>query len=483
MTFKRVNIFIVSFLGVIFLLVSLAAYSATKEASVKVKTLEDRQTPLISLPDLKKGTLKNKMKYYGLRNKEIPIVKLVAFIKGGSVFDPDGKEGLTSVTAGLMREGGTEDMTPEELDEKLDRMASNISIATGSEVITATLVSSSENFSTTLNIFLDILFKPRFDRERFQLIIQRALASVKRRKDNPETLASIGFTSLLYGKNNPWGSYITTRSIEGITEEDIRNFHKKFFHPSMVIVGISGDFNIKEALKIIKTYKGYPEGELLELAQPAASPSPKDGVHIIDVNKSQAVINAGHQGSVRANPDKYALIVLDDIIGSPISLKSKLATLVRVERGLAYSINSRYTFGPKDAPGIFSIFAATKTESTREVIELMRDELTRMAKGEGIMESNVREAKEAILNRLVFGYASAFDIISQVVYYNYFGYPDNYIEIYGEKIKQVELDDVKRVALKYLHPARMQFVIAGDAYLIRPQLKDYMTEESLTIEE
>lgn len=452
------------------------------EAEKHIEKLESKETHLITLPEIKKGKIKNGLKYYILPEHELPITKAVILIRGGTVYDPIGKSGLMDFTAELMRMGGTEFLKPDEVDSRLDSIASTVDIAANRENIAAMITCRAEHFEESLNILFDMLFRPGFDKIRYEIIKARYLNSVKRRPDSPDLLAITGFRSLLYGNENPWGQYATTKSVNSISLKDIKKTHEKFFRPDNLIVGISGDIKPSKAVDLIKSYKYYPSKTVAELTSPEARPTPKSGIHIIDKDSTQVVFNVGHEGSYRFNPDKYALIVMNDILGGGGSFRRRLPALIRVEKGLAYTVYSHYGFGPDNAHGMFNIYLATKNQSAVHALELVKSELIKFSDQAEISETELSNSKAAILKRLIFEYNSAFNIIVNVVRFNYFGYPDNYIEEYGREISKVTLGDVKRVAREYLHPDKLQVVLVGNEKELVNNFKDKFKTSKLTIE-
>ncbi len=468
-------------LCLVFLLAPNVAMAAIGEAKEILEKLEATEQKTVTLPDIEKGSLGNGFKYYILEDHELPITQVVAFIKGGTIYDPAGKSGLTTMTTSLIRNGGTATMTPQEVDEFLDDMAASIEITPDREYIVAAFKCHSDHFDAVLKLFFDLLFSPRFDLERFDLIKKHFKNSILRRADSPDTLAATGYRALLYGMDTSWGVYPTTESVHSITVEDIQAMHRRFFRPDQMIVGVTGDIKEGHVRGLLKGPKKVSE-PLEEIKMPTASPSPKTGLHIIDKSGTQVIVNMGQVGTDRFNPDKYAIIIMNDVLGGA-GFKKRLPALIRVEKGLAYSVWSSYTFGPIEVPGLFRVYLATKTESAREAVDLVDMEVERFIAGEDLSADEVARSQESILKRLIFEYESVADIVSNVVRFNYFGYPDDYIEKYGEEIAGVTLDDIKGVAKKYLNPESFQIVIVGDESVLRKQFKDYVIVESLTIEE
>src|SRR5216117_864294 len=61
--------------------------------------------------------LPNGLLVYLFEDHELPLLDMTIEFKAGAIFDPPDKAGLASLTAGLMRVGGTEESAPDEIDD------------------------------------------------------------------------------------------------------------------------------------------------------------------------------------------------------------------------------------------------------------------------------------------------------------------------------------------------------------------------------
>lgn len=471
----------ISFL-IVCLFFSRGAHSAIGSDQETIKKLESKETSSVRLPKFEKGKLDNGLTYYILPNNDLPIVKAYLYIRGGTVFDPQGRSGLGTVTSTLLRGGGTEGMDPDKIDSRLDNIASTINIVSEKEAVVASIYCRTEYFEESLDLLLDMLFKPRFDEARFELYKKQMLDSIRRRPDVPERLADVGFGELLYGKDNPWGVYSTKKSVSLITLQEVKDHYRRFFYPENMILGVVGDIESNKVLKILKSYTGYPieKGEKLTIPKGPANIDNK--THVINKDVNQVVFNVGHEGSFRTSPDKYALIVANYILGGG-AFKTRLPAIIRVKSGLAYTVSSTYGFGPEESPGAFKIFLATKTESAAEALKLLVSEFEKFSEGSNISEDELMTAKDSMLRKIIFEYDSAYDLLANIVRFNYFGYPDNYVEEYEAGIRNVTLQDVRRVAKEYFHPDRLEIVLVGNKQLLEKQLKENINIIDLTVEE
>src|SRR5262249_50253792 len=117
-----------------------------------------------SPPDAKdyRVVLKNGMVVYVAEDPTLPLVNIDLFFRAGAWLDPVGKEGLSAFTGSQIRRGGTRSMTAEQLDERLDFLAANVSTSLGETSGHATLNCLRDNLDQSLAVFVEMLREPRF---------------------------------------------------------------------------------------------------------------------------------------------------------------------------------------------------------------------------------------------------------------------------------------------------------------------------------
>ncbi|MFH1873874.1 MAG: pitrilysin family protein [Pseudomonadota bacterium] len=432
---------------------------AAQAITPEIVELEKKPLPKFEEPAITSGELPNGLRYYFLEDHEIPLVQLGVITKVGSIYEPSDKTGLATLAGMTMRTGGTKNQTPEELDIILEDLAAKISTSIDREMGNASLKVVAKDFNQALPIFFDILFKPSFDENRLQLGKLRIIEALRREDDYPEQIASREFKQLVYGKTNPWARQPTPESVQTITQADVQKFHADYFRPGNMIVYAAGDFNQQKLLATIKKLTtdlandpvNFPSVPNVELKFSKQTKQIKRKL-------TQAYIETGHLGIKRDNPDKYALNIMNIILGGA-PFKSRLMADIRVKRGMAYSIFS--DFNASTDYGLFSVEVDTKAKNTQLVLALIQKHLETMAKGEDITTEEIDFAKRMVLNQLIFSFDNSYKIVLHQARYHFYGYPENYWHIYRQETEKVTLEDVKRAAGKYLHPQGLSTVIVG----------------------
>ena len=242
---QRLLVLIMLVLGI---LAVLPLGSAMAETSVLPDPRQMKFEPVtFTPPDVERLVLENGLVVFLLEDHELPLVTVSAMMRTGSWLDPAEKTGLAGLTGNLMRTGGSAKMSAQRVDEELERIAAGISFSIGEESGSATLDVLKKDLETGLRIFADLLRTPAFESERVELAKLQAIEGIRRRQDQPGSIAAREFAKLMYGPAHPYARESTVESITKITRDDLAEFHRRTIHPNGLIVGVSGDFD-KEAM-------------------------------------------------------------------------------------------------------------------------------------------------------------------------------------------------------------------------------------------
>ncbi len=397
-----------------------------------------------------------------LEDRELPTAQLHLLIRGGSVYDPPGKEGLSSVAMQAIRMGGTVNRPPHEIDDLLEFSGATLEMGSNSEYFWVEVSSLKPDLNRVLDLLFDLLRQPALKSERFESVRARAKEALVRDMEDPLKLAYREFPAAVVGRKSPWGRTPTLSSLDRITLQDVREFHRKFFAPDRILIAAAGDFSAEEIFeKIGSRIQEWPASrQPLPEIPPLEETYEKGLVVIPKKNLTQTTILMGHLGSKRDNPDKFPLIVLNFILGGSGALTSRLGEEIRTEAGKAYSVWSDFGFG-KDF-GLFRMVAQTKSSNTDWVIQKMKEILTRLTRDPQFSRKELDRAKKALLWSLFFDFESRFQQVKQQTIFRLWGYPENYLETFQQKIAQVTEKDLERVAKKYLHPDGLKTLLILD---------------------
>lgn len=408
-------------------------------------------------PRAERVTLDNGLVLYTLEDHELPLVKITAVIRTGSVFDPPEKEGLAELTGQVMRIGGIKGMTGSALDETLESMAAilHTSINRDSGLLSLSVLRNDREKG--LELFSRILMNPVFEAEKLTLAKELKIEELRRISDDPQRLAFREFGRLIH-EGSPRGRLATTNSINRIQRDDLIRFHDLFYQPKRVMISISGDIDRKEAETLLSRYFGNWQPSEEKVAPPAP-PQPKEGrIYILPKDLPQSIVIFGWLAPAKKSAQFFPLEIIDFIVGSG-GFRSRLFQEIRTNRGLAYSTGSFYT--AKSDYGLFGAYALTKSESTVEVISLLRGILKDIGQ-KPLLPKELDMTKSSILNSFIFSFTSANQIALQQLMIEYEDLPEDYLITYRNNINNVKKEDVRKAAGQYLDPEKAIILIIGN---------------------
>ncbi len=402
---------------------------------------------------------------YVAESHEFPLINVSVTFKGGDSLDPAATPGLASMMARMVREGGAGDMNPATFDEKLDFLATEMSVSSGNTFTTARMNSLSGNFDESLKLFVTMLRKPAFDKQRLEVVKARLLESLKQRNDNASSILAREWKAMLYGRKHFEASQPTALSVEEISREQLQEIHAQIIHPGNMIVAVSGDFAVEEMLeKLAKAFDGWERG--------AVAPDPKmpeavlaPGLYHVQKDIPQGKVVLGKRGIVRDDPDAIPLLLLNEILGAG-GFTSRLMQKVRSNEGLAYSVRSILS-QRVNYPGAFQATFESKNQTVALATKIVLGEIA-LIRQQPVTDEEIEVAKQGLIETFPRQFESKPTTLQVFVNDEWTNRPKDYWRTFREKVKTVTKDDLLRVAQKYLDPSQMAILVVGDWEAIAP---------------
>jgi zinc protease len=390
---------------------------------------------------------------------DIPMVTISLAIKAGSTVEPADKPGLASITASLLMQGTTR-RTASQISNEIDFVGGSLSASGGDDFATVGLRVLKKDLRTGLDLLADVLLNPVFDQKEIDRKVKETLAEIKRQKEEPESIADEAFAKMVFGKH-PYGKTNdeVAAYLPKLIRREVVDFHTTRYLPNETIIAVVGDVNEQEIKRLLFEYFGTWKNSVqpaLSTAQPPVRE--KTIVQKIDKDITQANIEMGNIGISRENPDYYAALIMNYILGGG-GFSSRLMDNIRDNKGLAYDVHS--SLSSRKETGAFSVSIQTKNESANEVIEETLKEMRRM-QAELVSEAELADAKAYLTGSFPLKmdtYAKIAGILTAVEIY---GLGLDYPQRYPRLINAVTRQDIQRVAKKYLHPDKMVIVVVAD---------------------
>jgi zinc protease len=445
----------------------LAATSLFGQATVRTvpnlpsyKDLKFPPLKEVKIPQPETFTLPNGMKCFLLENHELPLVSGVALIRTGNLFDPPDKRALASITGMVLRSGGTKAKTGDDIDRDLEDVAASVESSIDESDGTLGFSSLKENTTAVMSIWRDILERPEFREDKVELAKTQIRSAIARRNDEPTEVASREFSSVVYGRNTPFGWQVEYADVDNIHRQDLIDFYKRYYFPANIMIGVYGDFDTPEMKRsLTELFASWTYTQPAVPKFPSVTAKAEPGIYLAEKSDvAQTFFEIGHLGGLLRDKDYPALQVAAQILGSGFT--SRLVRKVRTELGYAYNIGASWAAG-YEKPGVFEISGSTKSKTTAETIRVILDELQKLRSGE-VTPEELTNAKDAVLNSFVFNFDRPSKTLNRLILYEYFGYPKDFIFQFQNAVKNVTRADVLRVAQQYFKPDNLSIVAVGN---------------------
>jgi len=400
---------------------------------------------------------------YVAEDRELPLVNISISIHAGDWVEPEGKEGLTDFCGSLLTRAGTEARTAQELEERLAFLAANLGSGIQGASGSVSLNLLAKDLDEGLTILREVLTKPRFQQDRIDLQKQQTLQALKQRNDDSSTIEGFESSFLAYGEKFWDNRQQTAASIESITRDDLKAFHQRWFFPSNFVVTASGDFDRATMIKKLEAlFSDWPWAGTPPPPIPQDLVMAKPGIYLVnkDVNQGRVVMQL--PGIMRDNPDYFALIIMNDILGGG-GFTSRLVNRVRSDEGLAYAVSSTFPGGVY-FPYAFRAGFQSKSGTVAYAISIILEEIKRIA-AEPVTTEELENAKRGFIDRLPRSFASKAQIVGIFGGEEFTGRyktDPEYWQKVVPKINAVTKEDVQRVAKKYLTPDRLVTLVVGN---------------------
>lgn len=420
--------------------------------------------------------LRNGMLVFIAEDKTLPLVTIALTIRGGRYLEPQGKEGLAGLTGALLRRGGAGRMSAEELDERLDFLATQVSTGIGDTAGVASLNCLADNLDESLKLFIEILRTPRFQEDRLALAKEQELQEMRKRNDDSADIEAREWNALVYGEGHFTSRFPTEASVKSVTRADLQGFHRQWIQPANMLAAVSGAFSRSEMIeKLEAAFAGWRAVKTSVPPVPAEIASAPAGLYRIQKDVNQGRVSIGLASVKRDSPDVYALEVMNEILGGS-GFTSRITKRVRSDEGLAYSAGSILGFGVY-YPGRFRSSFQSKSRSVAYAARLVMDEI-RKIRETPVTALELDTIKRSLIETFPSSFASQAQAMGIFASDEFTRRAPGYWTTYRERIKAVSAADVQRVAKAYLVPEKMLMLVVGDQKEI--DLGDAKHEATLT---
>jgi predicted Zn-dependent peptidase len=325
------------------------------------------------------------------------------FVGVGSRSEPKHLNGITHFLEHMVFKGTEKRPDAIQIAQEIEGAGGTLNAYTNKEFTCYWNIVPFDRLPTALDVAADMLLHSKLEQEeidRERTVVQQEL---KRNHDNPGSWAGRLIGTAVYGEQPPgWDVGGTVELVQKMQRPDFIAHINAWYRPANVVLSVAGNVSHDQVVELAASLFGaMPPGDI-PAVQPY-DPAVRGPRVVIDSRKvDQCNLYLGLAIFGRDDPDRYAIRVLNDVLGAGMS--SRLFREVRERRGLAYSVGSGYGF-LADA-GTFTISAGVNRDRLAETIKVCLDEADRL-RDQPVPEDELRRAKDHTIGRFRLGLETA----------------------------------------------------------------------------
>lgn len=426
--------------------------------------------PVVDAARLHRGELANGLRILVFEDPRLPQLAIGLAARRGAAQEPPARAGLASYTAELMTRGaGGRDALA--LAKVVDDLGAELDAQAGWDAIHAEVSGLSRDADALFAVLADVVRRPRFDPAEGAKVRQELLAVLEQRKDQAGALAQQALARVVYGEHRFGAPLLgTPEAVAALRAADAAAFHRAVFVPGNAILYATGDVRYEDVrARAEAAFGDWPPAAPPAPPPPPPSPAPAARrVVVVDrPDLAQAQIALGHDGIARTDPERMAVLLLNDVLGGS-GLTSRLMERVRKDAGLAYGVYS--AFAMRRAPGPFLVGTSTRVSEARRAVDLVLAEIARAAE-EPVAPDELRAVQRLNAGGFALALETAADVTEALVDLDVHGLPPDSLDTYRDRVLAVTLDDLRRAAREHLHPERAAIAVVGPAAALVPALE------------
>jgi predicted Zn-dependent peptidase len=314
-----------------------------------------------------------------------------------------------------------------------------------------------DRLETAMDVLADMmrnaLLEPQeIDRER-SVVFQE----IRRGKDQPGAWVGELLGRAVYGDHQMgWSTAGTEETVGQIVQEDFRHWMETWYGAPNVVLSVAGNTTHDEVVRLAERFFAGGHENLPPAVVPVNGNAPAQRVISDKRDITQANIAMGLPALPRKDPDRYALMILNSVLGRGMS--SRLFKEVRERRGLAYSVGSsvsRYS-----DTGMLGISAGVSPENVAETVKVILEQLEKMVQ-EPVGAEELTKARDYTIGSFRLSLESTMSLGQRAGEALLTMGEIEPVEAVVEKLRAVTADDVQRVAQRLLKREKVAVAVVG----------------------
>ena len=370
--------------------------------------------------------------------RNVRSVAIGVWVKVGSRYETHTENGISHFLEHMFFKG-TKKYSAKDIAVEIDTMGGDLNAFTSRENTAFYVKVLDDYLDRGINILSEIFVHSTFPEDEFEKEKKIIKEEIKMVEDTPDDYIHDLFNEAIWGHEGLGQPVIGRReTISSFTRDDIISHIRRYYGTRDIVIACAGNFDHHDLMKMLNArFGGLRHGTE---PKKGGMPDFQYNRKVYTKDLSEAHICIGVPGISQVSEDRYALFILNTILGGSVS--SRLFQEVRENRGLAYSVYS-FTAMYLDT-GLWGVYAGVSRKRVREVSELIVKEMLELSST--LTGDELEKAKRHLKGNMLLALESTNsrmnNIARQEMYFGRYISPDEIIR----SVDRVKLSEVQGLA-------------------------------------
>jgi len=411
--------------------------------------------PEISLEVPGEFELKNGLKVLVVENHKLPRVSYSLRIDNNPI--ATGKKAGIESLLGSMLGNGTTSISKDEFNEEIDFLGARLNFG-----FTGGYASSLSKYSDRiLELMADAAINPLLTEEEFNKEKTKLIENLKQDEKSIDAIGSRVRTALSYGTKHPYGEFVTEETINNVSFGDAIAFYEKYFNPNKAYLVVIGDVDFSTVKKQIKKHFDKWEKSVdVSMSLPSVSPNAQyTQINFVDLpSAAQSSILVTNTVDLKMNDkDYHAALIANDILGG--GGEGYLFKNLREDKAYTYGAYSSLNANRYGAARFIATAKVRNMVTDSAVVEALK-EINRI-KTEPVDAQTLKDAKAKYVGNFIMGLESPQTVAEYALNIKLNNLPKDFYTTYLQRINDVSVEDVQRVANTYFKSENARVIVVG----------------------
>ena len=419
--------------------------------------------PAINIKKPESFTLPNGLKVLVVENHKLPRVSFNLSLDNMPSTEGN-KKGVDDLTSSLIG-NGSKKIAKDAFNEEIDFLGADINFSASG----ASANCLSKYSGRILELMADGALNPNFSQEEFDKEKDKLIEGLKTQEKSVAAVAGRVQNVLAYGKNHPFGEFLSETTIKNVTLEDVENNYQTNFVPENAYLVVIGDVKVKDVKKAIeKLFGSWAKATAPQLTYTEPKNVQYSQINFVDMpNAVQSEIALQNTVNLKMTDKEYfASIVANQILGGDFN--SYLNMNLREAHGWTYGARS----GISGSKYVSTFKASTQVRNAvtdSAVVEFFKE--IKKIRTEKVTDEVLNNVKAGYIGKFVMQIEKPQTVAGYALRIKTQGLPEDFYENYIKNINAVTADDVLAAANKYFLADNLRVIIVGKGSEVIPGLE------------